>query len=84
MGSKYWKCSSACRSVLEMLLVSQACRSRPMVLDSDELVSLSMANLYLGTCPEYHAFSLHVQKTTPSFILVSTLNSSTVLTTAII
>jgi len=57
-----------------------------MVLDFDQLVSPSMAYLHLGMCPEYHAFSLHVQKTTPSlkFILVSTLSSSTVLTTTII
>jgi len=32
-ANQYWKCSHACRSVLEVLSVSCACRSRPMVVD---------------------------------------------------
>jgi len=39
-ANQYWKCSCACRSVLEVLSVSHACRSRPMVVD---LVSPSNA-----------------------------------------
>ena len=43
--NQYWKCSHACRSVLEVLSVCRAGRSRPRVVD---LVSLSTATLHLG------------------------------------
>ena len=39
-ANQYWKCSHACRSVLEVLSVKHACRSWPMVID---LVSPSTA-----------------------------------------
>ena len=32
-ANQYWNCSRTCRSVLEVLSVSCACRSRPMVVD---------------------------------------------------
>ena len=50
-GNQYCKCSHACRSVLEVLSVSCACRRRPMVVD---LVS----SLHPEMCPENHTFFL--------------------------
>ena len=58
------------RSVLEVLLVSHACRRRPMVID---LISTSTATFCILECVQNTVPSVfvrkHVQKTTPSFLV---------------